>query len=127
MDRTLALTAQVAIAQGHRVEVTEHVDAETGESVILALVDLDTGIRYRRAEERRGESSRWLGRVLDCTVTIGGEGAHTALRVEPLVESASGVAVALQGADAAADAAKAEADRWGGIDRPPAEQAERFW
>lgn len=127
MDRILALTAQVAIPQGHRVEVTEQIDGETGDSLILAVVDLDAGIRYRRAEEPRGDFSRWLGRVLDCTVTIGGDGPHTALRVDPLTAGTTGAKAALRDADAAADAAKAEADRWGGADRPPPVEAERFW
>ncbi|PRB09338.1 hypothetical protein [Microbacterium sp. MYb62] len=127
MDRLLVLTAQVAIARGHRVEVTEQVDPLTEEPVVLALVDLDTGIRYRRAQEPSGEASRWIGRILECTVTMGGAGAHTALLVDPIGPGATGAKIALRGADAAADAAKAEADRWGGADRPPAEEPERFW
>lgn len=127
MDRLLVFTAQVAIAHGHRVEVTEQVDPLTDEPVVLALVDLDTGIRYRRAEEPGGDVSRWIGRVLECTVTIGGAGAHTSLLVDPLGPGTTGAKLALRGADEAADAAKAEADRWGGADRPPVEEPERFW
>lgn len=127
MDRLLVLTAQVAIAHGHRIEVTEQADPLTDEPVILALVDLDTGIRYRRTEEPSGDFSRWIGRVLKCTVTMGGAGAHTSLLVDPIGPGATGAKVALRDADAAADAAKAEADRWGGADRPPAEEPERFW
>jgi hypothetical protein len=127
MDRLLVLTAQVAIAHGHRVEVTEQVDPLTDEPVVLALVDLDTGIRYRRAEEPAGDFSRWIGRVIECSVTIGGSGAHTSLLVDPIGPGATGARIALRGADAAADAAKAEADRWGGADRPPVEEPERFW
>ncbi|PRA78851.1 hypothetical protein [Microbacterium sp. MYb66] len=127
MDRLLVLTAQVAIAHGHRVEVTEQVDPFTAEPVVLALVDLDTGVRYRRPEEPSGDVARWIGRVLECTVTIGGPAARTALLVDPIGPGATGAKIALRGADAAADAAKAEADRWGGADRPPAEDSERFW
>lgn len=127
MDRLLVLNAQVAIAHGHRVEVTEQVDPFTQEPLVLAVVDLDTGIRYRRAEEPSGDFSRWIGRVLECTVTMGGAGARTSLLIDPIGPGATGAKVALRGADAAADAAKAEADRWGGVDRPPAEEPERFW
>lgn len=126
MDRLLVLPAQVAIAHGHRVEVIEQIDLLTEEPVVLAVVDLDTGIRYRRSDEARGEFTRWIGRVLECTVTIGGAG-RTVLRVDPIGQEAAGAKGALHGADAAADAAKAEADRWGGTDRPPVEEPERFW
>lgn len=34
---------------------------------------------------------------------------------------------ALREADAAADAAKAEADRWGGAGKTPTEPRDRFW
>lgn len=127
MDRTLVVTAQIAIPSGHRIEVTEQVDALTGELMVSALVDLDTGVRYRHAEHPHGEVTRWLGRVLDCTVTIGGHRPHTTLTIDPLGAGGTGAKVALRDADAAADAAKAEADRWGGSDRPPAEETERFW
>ncbi|WEK60199.1 MAG: hypothetical protein P0Y60_12800 [Candidatus Microbacterium colombiense] len=126
MDRTLVLTAQVAIAPGHRVEVSERVDPFSDEPVLIEIVDLDTGIRYRR-EEARGESSRWLGRILECTVSIGERGVRTTLTIDPIGPGAVGAKVALRDADAAAEAAKAEADRWGGSDRPPAEEPERFW
>ena len=127
MDRLLVVAAQVAIAHGHRVEVTEQIDPLAGEPVVLSIVDLDTGIRYRRAEDPSGDLSRWIGRVLECTVTIGGADSHTSLLVDPSGPGATGAKRALRGADAAADAAKAEADRWGGADRPPPEEHERFW
>lgn len=126
MDRTLVLGAQVAIARGHRVEVTEQADALTGEPRVLAIVDLDTGIRYGRDEEPR-DATRWLGRVLDCTVGIGGPRPHTTLIVDPVGAEAVSATAALHGADAAAEAAKAEADRWGGTDRAPEPEPERFW
>jgi hypothetical protein len=65
--------------------------------------------------------------VLECTDAIGDRSARTILTVDPIGPGAVGAKVALRGADAAADAAKAEADRWGGSDRPPAEEPERFW
>lgn len=131
MDRRLVLHSQLALPSGHRIDVTEHVDETTGESSVLSIVDLDTGIRYRRVEELHGEILRWTGRVLDCTVTFGGPAVHTLLRVDADVETdgigATGARTALHGADAAVDAAKAEADRWGGGDRLPEPEPERFW
>ena len=129
MDRKLVLNAHLAISHGHRVEVTEHVDELTGESAILSVIDLDTGIRYRRVEEPRGEIVRWLGRVIGCTVFIGGQGVQTSLTVDADGDGsgATSARAALHGADAAVDAAKAEADRWGGGDRLPEPEPERFW
>lgn len=126
MDRLLVFPAPVAIAHGHRIEVIEQIDLLTAEPVVLSVVDLDTGIRYRRSDETRGDFTRWIGRVLECTVTIGGAG-RTVLRVDPIGSGAVDASGALHGADAAVDAAKAEADRWGGTDRPPAQEPERFW
>ncbi|MEV8251649.1 hypothetical protein AB0O87_12100 [Microbacterium sp. NPDC076768] len=127
MDRLLVFSAQVAIAVGHRVEVTESVDPLTTEPVVVSLLDLDTGIRYRRGELPGGGASRWIGRVLECTVTIDGPSPRTALLVDPIGPAVTEARVALRDADAAAEAAKAEADRWGGSDRPPREEAPRFW
>ncbi len=129
MDRTLVLNAHLAIAHGHRVEVTERIDELTGEPLIMSIRDLDTGIRYRRVGEPRGEFLRWLGRVVDCTVTIGGHSPQTALTVDADRDGsgATSARAALKDADAAVDAAKAEADRWGGGDRVPEPEPERFW
>lgn len=129
MDRKLVLNAHVAIARGHRVEVTEGRDELTGASLILSVRDLDTGIRYRRVGEIRGDLLRWLGRVIDCTVTIGGQASQTILTVDADGDGsgATSARAALYGADAAVDAAKAEADRWGGADRTPEPEPERFW
>lgn len=129
MDRKLVLNAQLAIAHGHRVEVTERIDELTGEPFVLSVRDLDTGIRYRRLEEPRGEFIRWMGRVIDCTVTIGGHSSQTALTIDADGDGsgATNARAALHGADAAVDAAKAEADRWGGGDRMPEPEPERFW
>jgi len=127
MDRKLVLNAQLPIARGHRVEVIEQSVPESGELAVLAIVDLDTGIVYRHSDDGLGEATRWLGRVLECTVTVGGRGPHTSLTVAPDRVGASGAKVALRGADAAVEAAKAEADRWGGTDRAPDAPAERVW
>jgi hypothetical protein len=128
MDRSIVMPGQVAVAQGHRVEVSERLDEVTGEAVIATLRDLETNIRYRLAEESHGaEHVRWLGRVLECSIIVSGSGARTELRVDATGPGAVGAKVALREADAAADAAKAEADRWGGADRPPPEEPERFW
>ena len=129
MDRKLVLDAHLAIAHGHRVEVSESIDELTGESLILSVTDLDTRVRYRRADDPRGEVIRWLGRVVDCTLTIGGHGSRTTLTVEADGDGrgATSARTALHGADAAVDAAKAEADRWGGGDRIPEPEPERFW
>jgi hypothetical protein len=113
MDRSIVFPGQIAIAQGHRVEVT----------------DLETNIRYRLVEEAAGvDEVRWLGRVLDCTIGVSSTGSRTELRLDVRGPGPVGAKVALREADAAADAAKAEADRWGGSDRPPpVEESERFW
>lgn len=128
MDRSIVLPGQVAIAQGHRVEATEHLDPVSGEAVVVALIDLETNIRYRLVEDANlGDFVRWLGRVLDCTISLSATGSRTVLRIDATGPGAIGAKVALREADAAVDAAKAEADRWGGSDRPPAEETERFW
>lgn len=129
MDRMLVLNAQLPIARGHRVEVTEVIVETRNEPVLMAVVDLETGVRFRRAEEPRGELVHWLGRVLDCTVTFGGPRDRTVLVVDADGDGPGGVGAraALTGADAAVEAAKAEADRWGGGDRMPEPEPERFW
>ncbi len=126
MDRSIVVPGHVALAQGHRVEVTERLDPVTGEAVIAGLRDLETNVRYRLVEEGAGDPVRWLGRVLDCTVSISATGSRTALRLDATGPGAVGAAVALDEADAAADAAKAEAARWGSA-VPEPEQTERFW
>ena len=128
MDRRLVVHAQLAISAGTRIEVFERVDELTGERALISLEDLDSGIRYRRAEEPRGDAVRWFGRVRSCVVTIGDGVAHTVLDVDADGDGpAAEATTALLGADAAVDAAKAEADRWGGSDRAPEPEAERFW
>ena len=129
MDRKLVVNAHIAIARGHRIEVTERIDELTGESGILSVLDLDSGIRYRSVEEPDSEIVHWTGQVVDCTVLIGGRGSHTSLTVTADSErgGSTGARVALHAADAAVDAAKAEADRWGGGDRLPEPEPDRFW
>ena len=129
MDRTLVIDAQLAIPRGHRLEVWERVDARAGGSTVTSVVDLDSGVRYRRTEDPGGEVVRWRGRVLDCTVMIDGAVPRTALvlDIDGDGPGALGARAALHGADAAVDAAKAEADRWGGGDRVPDPEPERFW
>lgn len=127
MDRMLVLSAQVALPTGHRVEVTEQSGADGDDPVLVGLVDLDTGISFAWPDRRRGETTRWIGRVLECAVTLTGGGVHTHLTVDPIGAGGAGATVALRDADAAAEAAKAEADRWGGSDRPPPEEPDRFW
>lgn len=129
MDRKLVVNAHIAIARGHRIEVTERIDELTGESGILSVLDLDSGIRYRSIEEPDSETVRWTGHVVDCTVVIGGRSSHTSLTVtaDSGRSGSTSARVALHAADAAVDAAKAEADRWGGGDRLPEPEPERFW
>ena len=126
MDRTIVVPGQVAIAQGHRLEVVERLDGVTGEAVVPALRDLETNVRYRLIEETGGDPARWLGRVLDCTVVLSASGSRTELRLDATGPGSIGATVALDEADAAAEAAKAEADRWGSA-VPAPEQTERFW
>ncbi|PCE14229.1 hypothetical protein AUC47_06260 [Microbacterium sp. SZ1] len=148
MDRRLVLNAHLAVARGHRVDVMEAVDAESGRASVLQIVDLDSGVCYVRDEGTRGDVVRWSGRVLDCTVTIGGEtigretidaatisaatigaGSRTVLTIDVDGDGAgeTNARTALLGADAAVEAAKAEADRWGGSDGVPEPETDRFW
>ena len=101
-------------------------------SVVLRVVVLGgrgwrVGVRERRQPRRlRVPWVRWLGRVLDCTVVLSATGSRTELRLDATGPGAIGATVALDEADAAAEAAKAEADRWGSA-VPEPEQTERFW
>lgn len=122
MDRTFVFDGSAPVPRGNRVEITLLRADET----VLAVHDLDRGIRYRRREAPRDEVDVVRAHVRDCTVTDSRRGAQTALTVSG-VDAAQSAAEALLDADAAAAAAKAESDRWGGADVPPAEVPERFW
>ncbi|MCM3781079.1 hypothetical protein [Microbacterium hydrocarbonoxydans] len=128
MDRRLVLNAHLAVARGHRVDVMEAVDEESGRASVLQIVDLDSGVRYVRDEGTRGDIVRWSGRVSDCTVTVGSD-ARTVLTIDVEGGGAgeTNARAALLGADAAVEAAKAEADRWGGSEGVPEPETDRFW
>jgi len=131
MDRTLVMAASAPIPVGHRVEVAEQLDVESGTSAVVAIVDLETGVRYQRAEEPTAQLSIWQGSVLATTITTTADGPRTAMKIDVVRAAAAEGALdadeALRGADAAADAARAEAYRWGGSDRPPPEEPVRIW
>ncbi|GAB3598666.1 hypothetical protein [Microbacterium tumbae] len=127
MDRTLVLAASAALPVGHLVEVTEQLGQDGTPRSVVVIVDLETGVRYQRAEEPRGELAVWQGRVLTTTITSTADGPRTTVRVDPARSAAVEADAALRGADAAAGAAKAEADRWGGGDRPPHQEPVRIW
>ncbi|UYO95956.1 hypothetical protein OED01_10080 [Microbacterium sp. M28] len=130
MDRTLVLAASAPIPVGHRVEVAEQLDLDSGTSMVVAITDLETGVRYQRAEEPSGELSVWQGRVRATTVTSTADGARTAVKVGSAPAEASAPAsaadLALRMADAAAEAARGESDRWGS-DPLPEKEPDRFW
>ncbi|MGW8483388.1 hypothetical protein ACWGJP_09625 [Microbacterium sp. NPDC055903] len=126
MERTIVLMASAPLPVGHLVEVTEQVGRDAANTVV-AIADLETGVHYQRAEEPSGRVSIWQGRVLATTITATADGPRTAVRIDPTRVGAAEAKAALRGADAAAGAAKAEADRWGGSDRPPYEEPVRIW
>lgn len=127
MDRTILLSGAVSIPVGHRVEVTDNgLGDEAARTHVI--VDLDTGIEHRWEDAHPTDVVVWTGRVLKCRIRfLAGGSVSTSLLIDPITPGALGAKAALRGADAAADAAKAEADRWGGADRVPAEPEERFW
>src|SRR5690606_33279395 len=106
MDRTLVFAISAPIPRGNRVEVTERADAG-GAASAVAVMDLESGIRYERAGASPEDTTSWVGRVLSCVVTAGPGGVRTTLVVDPIGSGASEADVALRGADAAAEAAKA--------------------
>ncbi|WP_309066793.1 hypothetical protein [Microbacterium sp.] len=126
MERTLVVAASAPVPRGNRVEVTEVRAGETDAGQIVAVHDLDRGIRYRLREVPRQRVDVWRAQVRECTVEDTAGGPRTTLSVTT-GDPAESAAEALREADAAAAAAKAESDRWGGADRPPAEVPERFW
>ena len=126
MDRTIEIAASAPIPHGHRIEVTERVD-EDGARRLATVIDLETRIRYRQDASALGGSVSWTGRVLECTVTSARSRTTTTLLVDPIGPGSVEADVALRGADAAAEAAKDEALRWGGADREPEPDQPRFW
>ncbi|MGM7671840.1 hypothetical protein [Microbacterium sp. A93] len=126
MDRTIVIAVPAAIPHGHRIQVVESVD-EVGERTVVMLIDLETRIHYRHSGQTPSSSSTWTGRVLECTIAPTRHGVSTTLLVDPVGPGAAESDVALRGADAAADAARDEALRWGGGDRVPEPEPPRFW
>src|SRR5690606_18518826 len=124
MDRTVVIPLPAAIAHGHRVQVVERID-EGGGRTTLALTDLETGVRYG-ADAEPGTTT-WTGRVLECRITPSRMGANTTLLIDRVGSGAVDADDALRDADAAADAARDEALRWGGADRKPEPEAPRLW
>lgn len=126
MAVTLILPLSAPLGVGRIVAVEE--DART-----TLIRDLTTGVAYRVPGSVLPEFGAlpWHGRVEACTVIATEEGVITELVLDavPVPGSAapSGSADALEGASRAAAAAKAQAAVWGGTDRPPQEEHERFW
>ncbi|KDA06359.1 hypothetical protein DC31_11040 [Microbacterium sp. CH12i] len=126
MDRTIVIAASAPIPHGHRIEVVERVD-DTGERAVMMVIDLETRVKYQQGTPSASDAVAWTGRVLECTIVSAKGRGSTTLLVDPIGPGSSEADVALRGADAAAFAAKAEADRWGGADRVPEPKAPRFW
>ena len=126
MERTLVIAASAPVPRGNRIEIAQVREGETDAGAVTAVHDLDRGIRYRLRELPRERVDVWRAQVRDCTVADTAHGPQTTLVV--LTSDRAGDAEqALAEADAAAEAAKAESDRWGGADRAPAEEPDRFW
>lgn len=126
MERTLVIAASAPVPRGNHVEVAEVRQGEADAGEIVAVHDLDRGIRYRLRDVPRERVDVWRAQVRECTVVDTARGPLTTLFVMS-ADPADSAAEALRDADAAAAAAKAESDRWGGTDRPPAKKPERFW
>lgn len=121
MQRTLVIAASAPVPRGNRVEI-----AQTADGSVIAVRDLDRGIQYQVRDVTREQLDVWRAVVRDCRVSESVRGARTSLTVS-FTDAASAAEEALSEADAAAAAAKAESDRWGGADKPPAEVPDRFW
>lgn len=126
MDRTIEIATSAPIPRGHRIEVIERVD-EGGARTLATVIDLETRIRYQQGRSSVAEAVTWTGRVLECTIMSTKSKASTTLLVDPIGPGSAEADVALRGADAAAEAAKDEALRWGGADREPQPEQPRFW
>ncbi|MFD5225871.1 hypothetical protein ACFWHT_09655 [Microbacterium sp. NPDC058342] len=122
MERKLVIAGSAPVPRGNRVEIAQaRADGE-----VVAVHDLDRGILRTLRELPRDHVDLWRATVRDCAIVETARGVRTTLTVIA-VDAAGSAADALSEADAAAAAAKAESDRWGGSDRPPAETTERFW
>lgn len=126
MERTLVVAASAPVPRGNRVEITQVRQDETDAGAVIAVHDLDRGIRYRLRDVPRERVDVWRAQVRECTVRDTAAGPETTLLVIT-ADAAGDAEQALLEADAAAAAAKAESERWGGADRTPAEEPERFW
>ncbi|MFB7841989.1 hypothetical protein [Microbacterium sp. NPDC056052] len=125
MSVTLILPLSAPLGVGRIVAVDE-------ESRSVRIRDLTTGVVYRVPGSVLPELGAlpWRGRVEECNVLATEEGVVTELVLDAVPGGAvdlRGAAVALEGAEEAAAAAKAQAAIWGGTDRPPQEEQPRFW
>lgn len=125
MSVTLILPLSAPLGVGRIVAVDE-------ESRAVRIRDLTTGVIYRVPGSVLPELGAlpWRGRVEACSVLATEEGVVTELVLDAVPGGAvdlRGAAVALEGAEEAAAAAKAQAAIWGGTDRPPQEEQPRFW
>ncbi|MBS1673394.1 MAG: hypothetical protein JSS74_05450 [Actinobacteria bacterium] len=125
MSVTLILPLSAPLGVGRIVAVDE-------ESRAVRIRDLTTGVAYRVPGSVLPEFGAlpWRGRVEACSVLATEEGVVTELVLDAVPGGAvdlRGSAIALEGAEEAAAAAKAQAAIWGGTDRPPQEEQPRFW
>lgn len=121
MQRTLVISASAPVPRGNHVEI-----AQAADGTVIAVRDIDRGIQYEVRDVSREQVDVWRAVVRDCRVTESARHPRTTLIVG-FSDAVSDAEEALSEADAAAAAAKAESDRWGGADKPPAEVPERFW
>lgn len=136
MDAVIRVPMAAPIAHGHRIEVVHRADGD-GVRTVIAVTDLDDRVRYQpvaggpvatpEEEGAAGRTTRWTGHVVDCTIVGRGPDVVTELLVDPVGSGAAEADLALREADAAAEAARGEARRWGGADRTPKQDAPRFW
>jgi len=125
MDRTITIGMPSPVPQGHRVRVHERV-ADGEARTVIAVTDLETGSRWQR-EASAADDAVWTGTVRDCVIEQTTGGVRTLLHVDIVPGAATEADDALRGADAAAEAARTEALRWGGADRVPEPEQPRFW
>lgn len=126
MERTLVFAASAAVPRGNHVEVAQVREGEPDAGLVVAVTDLDRGIRYQLHEVPRERIDVWRAYVRVCAVVNSEAGPHTELVVAS-DDPAEAAIAALREADQAAAAATAESDRWGGSDKRPAEEPHRFW